>query len=88
MLLFFVNSEVGRQNIKASLFQGRERESERERKRVATSFSGMYDITMALAVRGEHRASRRVPLEVMFEKGFAFLLKAQDKQLSLVASVA
>lgn len=84
MLLFFVNSEVGRQNIKASLFQGRVR----ERKRVATSFSGMYDITMALAVRGEHRASRRVPLEVMFEKGFAFLLKAQDKQLSLVASVA
>lgn len=86
MLLFFVNSEVGRQNIKASLFQGRE--SEREGKRVATSFSGMYDITMALAVRGEHRASRRVPLEVMFEKGFAFLLKAQDKQLPLVASVA
>jgi len=43
---------------------------------------------MALAVRGEHWTSRREPLEDMFEKGFAFLLKAQDKQFSLVASVA
>lgn len=86
MLFFFVNSEEDRQNLKASLFQ--ERERERERTRVATSSSGTYDITIALAVRGEHRASRREPLEDVFEKGFAFLLKAQDKQLSLVASVA
>lgn len=43
---------------------------------------------MVLAARGERRASRREPLEDVFEKGFAFLLKAQDKQLSLVASVA
>lgn len=52
MLLFFVNSEGGRQNIKASLYQkrrgvcgGGEKESGHE--------SGMYDITMALA-EGEH----------------------------------
>lgn len=56
MLLFFVNSEGDRQNIKASL---RRREGRGGRKRVATSSSGMYDITMALA----EKESTELPVE-------------------------